>query len=275
MKRLLSLAATLVVSAGPVYSETLQGGIEHSDFLQPVSSIGSLAPQGSQQSPTMLQSSAQRYGGGVSFAQARAQAQQQELKQQKMVEWFQIPKWMAGTWSKQGDTTVSATDLHSGYTERINKWTDNRMTVAFGHQMDRSGSIWQANILPAETDSISGAKSVRFIAVSRKCESFTPEKLITRTHYVVTETLPMTGQVCDQFQQESLNSYSFMPDGELVNNSSNRVFTANGQAVRDGLLESKFNRIANFAPKPVLDGVDLGQTFKSFLVAMGRPDLVP
>jgi len=269
--RYLALALAALTSAFAscnfAFAETLQIGIEHSDYLAPVSQIDNIAPQMTNRNPTMLPSNNSRYQAGVSYEQA-------SRPPQKMVEWFQIPKWMAGTWSKQGDTTISATNLRSGYTQQMNQWTDNRMSVAFGHQQDRSGSIWQANILPAETDSISGSKQVKFFAVSRKCESFTPDKLVTRTHYVVTETLP-SGQVCDQFQQESLNSYTMLPDGELVNNSSNRVFTAEGRAVRDGALNSRFNRIGNFAPKAVLDGVDLNLTFKSFLVALGRPDLVP
>ncbi|MBK7836634.1 MAG: hypothetical protein IPJ49_02850 [Candidatus Obscuribacter sp.] len=157
--RYLALALAALTSAFAscnfAFAETLQIGIEHSDYLAPVSQIDNIAPQMTNRNPTMLPSNASRYQAGVSYEQA-------SRPPQKMVEWFQIPKWMAGTWSKQGDTTISATDLRSGYTQQMNQWTDNRMSVAFGHQQDRSGSIWQANIL-AETDSISGSKQVKFL----------------------------------------------------------------------------------------------------------------
>lgn len=253
-----------LISVCAVSAETLQVGIEHAEYL-PSIAAQSEVPSGDR---TLLPGRATRYGAGV-------QENGQNQPPPRMVEWFQIPVWMAGTWSKQGDTTISATDLHSGYTQNLNQWTDNRMTVAFGHQIDRSGTIWQANILPAETDSMSGAKSVKFFATARKCERVNQQELVTRTHYIITESFAGTGQVVDQFQQESLNDYTICPDGRLLNRSSNRVFTYGGRPVRDGNLESKFSKLAPFAVKQVLDGVDLNETFKSFLLAQGRPDLVP
>lgn len=249
------LAALVSVLAGaaisPAYCEVLQGGVNHADYLPSLRN----SPYAYADSPV-----------GALQGQAGRQVQ-------RMVEWFKIPPWMAGTWSKQGDMTINAVDLRTGQGRTINQWTDNRMTVAFGHQIDRSGTIWQANILPSETDSISGGKSVRFLAVQRKCESYSPTGLITRTHYIITESYG--NQVAEEFQQESLNHYSALATGELLNRSSNRVFSYQGQATQDGNLESRFHKIADFRPVATLDGVDLNATFASFLQAIGRPDLIP
>ena len=263
-RRLLPLFSCLLMSLfAPVGAETLQLGIEHSEYLPPISQDS--GTDQSRHPVSLLSSNATRYGA----------QQYYQSRPQKMVEWFQIPGWMAGTWSKQGDVTVSATDLVTGYSTKMNEWIDNRMTVSFGHQVDRSGTIWQANILPAETDSMSGAKSVRFIAVARKCERFSPSELVTRTHYIITESYGATGQICEQFQQESLNDYTMLNTGELMNRSSNRVFTYAGRPTRDGNLESRFNKLAGFSPRNELDGVDLRSAFTNFLASLGRPDLAP
>lgn len=268
----LSLLCSLLWSM-PGRAETIQGGISHAEYMPPLSSqqnfgqqsLGQQSPY--QQSPypgQLLSSSATRYG-----------QQYYQPKLQKYVEWFQIPNWMAGTWSKQGDMTLSATDLNTGYRSNQQSWVDNRMVVTFGHQVDKQGGIWQANVLPAETDSMSGSKMVRFMAVSRRLEAADQSGLVTRTHYVITETSAGTGQIADQFQQESLNHYGILQDGELVNRSSNRVFSYAGRPMRDGNLESRFNRVSAFSPRTELDGFDLVASFKQYLNSIGRGDLAP
>ncbi|MBX9938375.1 MAG: hypothetical protein K2Y32_03950 [Candidatus Obscuribacterales bacterium] len=250
----------------PGRSETIQGGISHAEYMPPLSAGGNQQSSYQQSSypSQLLSSSATRYG-----------QQYYQPKLQKYVEWFQIPNWMAGTWSKQGDLTVSATDLNTGYRSNQQSWVDNRMVVTFGHQMDRQGGIWQANVLPAETDSMSGSKMVRFMAVSRRLEASDQSGLVTRTHYVITESSAGTGQIADQFQQESLNHYGILQDGELINRSSNRVFSYAGRPMRDGNLESRFNRVAAFSPRTELDGFDLAASFKQYLNSIGRGDLAP
>jgi hypothetical protein len=52
------------------FAETLQIGIEHSDYLAPVSQIDNIAPQMTNRNPTMLPSNNSRYQAGVSYEQA-------------------------------------------------------------------------------------------------------------------------------------------------------------------------------------------------------------
>ncbi len=276
---LLILALNLSVSQAAL-AETLQAGIEHSDYLPSVSNT--YVPGYSHGGYSQGQSNG-NYRGGYQLETSQSDqthsnlyqqsaSMQRPQPQQPVIEWFQIPKVMAGSWSKRGDVTVDVTDLRTGMKRASGAWMDNEMVVHMGHQLDKAGNVWHVNILPSEKDSFSNGKQVKFLTVQQICEQSTPVNLSTRTHYVITETFP-TGQVADMFQQESLNHYFLVSAGEMENRSSNRVFTSSGQPVRDGTLESKFTRIGPFTPVPQMNGVDLQQALNQFLLSKGRADL--
>ena len=276
---LLILALNLSLSQAAL-AETLQAGIEHSDYLPSVSNT--YVPGYSHGGYSQGQSNG-NYRGGYQLETSQSDpthsslyqqsvSMQRPQPQQPVIEWFQIPKVMAGSWSKRGDVTVDVTDLRTGMKRASGAWMDNEMIVHMGHQLDKAGNVWHVNILPSEKDSVSNGKQVKFLTVQQICEQSTPVNLSTRTHYVITETYP-TGQVADMFQQESLNHYFLVSAGEMENRSSNRVFTSSGQPVRDGTLESKFTRIGPFTPVPQMNGVDLQQALNQFLLSKGRADL--
>lgn len=276
---LLILAINISVSQAAL-AETLQAGIEHSDYLPSVSNT--YVPGYSHGGYSQGQSNG-NYRGGYQLETSQSDqthsnlyqqsaSMQRPQPQQPVIEWFQIPKVMAGSWSKRGDVTVDVTDLRTGMKQASGAWMDNEMVVHMGHQLDKAGNVWHVNILPSEKDSFSNGKQVKFLTVQQICEQSTPVNLSTRTHYVITETFP-TGQVADMFQQESLNHYFLVSAGEMENRSSNRVFTSSGQPVRDGTLESKFTRIGPFTPVPQMNGVDLQQALNQFLLSKGRADL--
>lgn len=276
---LLILALNLSVSQAAL-AETLQAGIEHSDYLPSVSNT--YVPGYSHGGYSQGQSNG-NYRGGYQLETSQSDpthsnlyqqsaSMQRPQPQQPVIEWFQIPKVMAGSWSKRGDVTVDVTDLRTGMKRASGAWMDNEMVVHMGHQLDKAGNVWHVNILPSEKDSVSNGKQVKFLTVQQICEQSTPVNLSTRTHYVITETYP-TGQVADMFQQESLNHYFLVSAGEMENRSSNRVFTSSGQPVRDGTLESKFTRIGPFTPVPQMNGIDLQQALNQFLLSKGRADL--
>jgi|AGTN01.3.fsa_nt_gi hypothetical protein len=211
----------------------------------------------------------------ASFSQQPAHSQVQAHLNAPMVEWFMLPKWMAGSWTKKGDLTVSVTNLRTGKTEPTNQWTDDVMTYSLGHQTDRNGNIWQANFLPSERDGESDGKAVKFLTTAMRCEKTDSTSVVTRTHYLVSEFNESTGQITDTFQQESLNSYSLQPDGELINQSSNRVFSYTGQPIKGGQLVSRFTKVAPFKPVARERNIDLVVSLRQYLTAHGMENLVP
>lgn len=199
----------------------------------------------------------------------QAQAQVQHYTAQ----WFMLPSWMAGVWLKTGDMTTQVTDLRTGHTSNVNEWTENRLQAVYGHQRDARGNYWHVNLLPAERDGNSAGKLVRFVIVAQTCEQSTPQQLMTRTHYLVSESTPWNHQVVDTYQQESLNHYALLPNGTMNNSSSNRVFTYQGAPVRDGHLESNYAKIAQFSPVMTMNGVDLHASLNDYLRSHGMANL--
>ncbi|MBN9394231.1 MAG: hypothetical protein J0H83_03235 [Candidatus Melainabacteria bacterium] len=246
----LALALMLFCNLDPVWAATFELEADHSDNLPSV--------------PGLLSGAAQ---------------QQQNAYQGKFyIQWFCVPRWMAGSWYKQGDRTISVTDLRTGMTRPSGQFIDNEMTVSWGHQLDRQGNVWHANILPDERDSTSSGKSVVFKTVQQKAESLQADALTTRTHYLVTESHPVTRQVVDMFQQESLNLYTPQNTDQgiaLLNKSSNRVFTYQGRPMRDGILESRFKRVAGFQPVPEAWGISLADSLRDYLNANNLSHLAP
>lgn len=224
---------------------TLFGGVTHSETVAPVNES---YPQLSPPHAVPIESA--------------VVSQNRPTLQRPAVEWFPIPKQMAGQWTKKGDLSEGVTDLTTGITTPANQWTNNVMTVTWGHQADRQGNIWHANFIPSERDGSSDGKVVKFLTVSMKCESATEQGLVTRTHYIVSESYGE--RVADVFQQESLNDYTFLNDGQMQNTSSNRVFTYQGQPTRAGNLLSRFTKTAGFAPEATQYGIDLAASLADF-----------
>lgn len=227
---------------------------------------------------TLVQQEAPKPAYESGFGVARTVAEPQHLvlkaeaaQQHYTVQWFMIPPSMAGVWLKDGDLTTQVTNLRTGRITPANTWTDNRLEALWGHQIDPQGNYWHVNLLPSERDGLSGAKRVRFLAVSQNCERTTASDLLTRTHYVVTESEEWNGQALDTFQQESLNHYSTTAPNELLNLSSNRVFTYDGQPVRDGQLQSKFRKIGNFRATEFMGGINLRDSLRDYLQSLRGP----
>ena len=295
----LALWATLFVTIDPAIAETLSIGVSHSEYLPPATTLhakvdvpahyrsealqgrtattdsASSTPAPVLKSATMIMAPLQApIQASVQAAPPVPAKQPAPTLARPAVEWFPIPAAMAGVWTKRGDLTTSVTDLSSGVSQPMNQWTEDEMTVTWGHQSDKQGNVWHANLLPAERDGLTGGKSVKFLTVSQKCEGVSGNTIVTRTHYLVSESYGARGPVADVFQQEALNHYQVLSAAELQNNSTNRVFSYRGQPVRDGVLLSQFSRVGPYTPTASLSGIDLVQSLNAYLQSIKRPDLV-
>jgi hypothetical protein len=281
LAHLLSVILVAVIGQ-PALAEQLFGGVQHSDSLPPTNdALRAIVRR--QQAPNLVPQQAmlapepKPLNGSVA-----AQAPNQPLLNgsvatlaQPAVDWFMIPQWMAGKWNKKGDMTVSVTDLLTGRTGEPNVWTDDDMTIFWGYQTDRAGNVWHANFTPNERDGHSDGELVRFVAVAQKCEGVSPEHLLTRTHYVITETYGNTNEVADRFQQETLAEFVPVSGAEFSGQSSNKMFHMNGQAYRVGVLQSKYNRLAEFTPINFERGLDMRRALADYLHTHGMDNLIP
>ncbi|GEM_PF-843582 len=244
------LCGSAFLGAQPAGAEVLFGGVQHSDYLQPP--------------PPATPQAAQPFA-------PQAQAPRPMVPR---IEWFRIPPWMAGKWHKQGDLTVSVTDLRNGMSQNVREWKDNEMTVTWGMLADRAGNIWHANLLPFERDGFASGLEARFLTIAMKCEVSNQNEVVTRTTYHITQTRPGSNQAVNQFLQESINHFTPLPNGSVQNQSSNRDFDMSGSPTQQGTLISTFQKIGPFVPQTSMNGMDLVPSLNQYLGANGMPDLM-
>lgn len=254
------VALLLASTFAPSAMATLFGGVTHSDSVPAADTVYPPAKLLREPVPT------------AQPAPGNAPPQSAAIVPTQTIEWMQLPRWMAGKWTKRGDMTVSYTDLRTGVTTPMNEWTDNEMTVTWGQQYDAQGNIWQANFLPLVRESTSNGKLVKFTIVSLKADSPAPNQVVSRAHSIITESVGT--QIVDIFQQESLNDYVLLPNGELENRSSNRDYTYEGQPIKGGELVSRHTKVAAFVPEATRNGIDMLQSLNDYLKSHGMSQLV-
>jgi hypothetical protein len=180
------------------------------------------------------------------------------------IKWIRIPGWMAGEWKKKGDLTIKVSDLRTGTTATTNEWTDDVMTIRFGHQLDSEGNVWHAYFIPSERDGNSNGRVVRFVTVDVTPQASAGDRFVDRAHYIVNEST----------QQEALNDYLALNGSELENYSSTRVYNYEGRPMREGLLVSRFKRVAPFSPLATREGVNLVESLNAYLESQGLAKLI-
>jgi len=259
MKRtcVLILLALAMMTGNNCYAVMLFGGASHADYLPPVSQ---------EQAPLIRPLQSENPAADWRSGPTR-------ITPSKII-WFEIPKWMAGQWTKRGDLTVQVTDPRTGYTSDTNEWTDDDMTVTFGHLLDKEGNIWHAYMIPSERDGHNSGTLVRFITIDFQPLQQDPSRAIGRSRYLIAQSSnPYSSNY--QLQEESLNEYSPINETEIQNYSSNRIYGYDGRPVRQGLLLSKFKRDKPFVPVTQENGIELMPLFREFLTNNGMQSLVP
>ena len=271
-------------AANPAPTLRLFAGVEHQQMLPqvdavlkphldrqmiaPVATSVAKPPPASRQ-PSLAEETAVKQANIPQYGVARMTAirvpDPPRPVQHYTAEWFMVPSWMAGAWMKNGDMTTGVTDLRTGSSSTQNEWTENKLEAVWAHQQDAQGNYWHVILLPSERDGSSSGKRVRFVTVAQQCLDSTPQQLMTRCHYIVSESNPWSNQPIDTFQQESLNHYALVAQNQMVNTSSNRIFTYQGMPVRDGSLVSQFAKIGQFAPLASLNGIDLRASLNDYL----------
>jgi len=260
MQKLLILLCIggLMLAGNASYATMLFGGATHSEYLPPVSSQPTAsAPSLSHETPR------------AELPQEQGQATNAQTK----VVWFIVPPWMAGVWAKRGDMTVQVTDPRTGIASNTNEWTDDEMQIRFGHIRDAQGNIWHAYLIPSERDGRSRGQVVRFVTVDFQPVSQAPN-VVGRSRYLISEASDPT-RLRFLYQEESLNEYSPINENEIQNYSSDRMYDYEGRPVRQGLLVSRFKRVAQFSPTEVENGFLLMQSFKAYLTSQGLENLIP
>lgn len=236
----ISAATVAAAPAAPIQLEA-----EHEEFLQP------LPPQ---------------YQAG---------AESDSRLPEQHIEWFPIPIWMAGTWTKQGDIEDAAVNLQSGQRLNAPVFIRNANSLSFGHQYDSRGTVWHAEILPFRTDGLNEKMEDRRYVTQMQCVTNTAQQVVLRTRSFVTTVDLKKNKVKGSKQQDELISFQPTDAQHIETVSSTRSYSAQGQALMQSRSHTTRTRVATFAPVPVLNGIDLKRSLADYLQQHNWAYLIP
>ncbi|RTL40205.1 MAG: hypothetical protein EKK48_17285 [Candidatus Melainabacteria bacterium] len=197
----------------------LTGGVVHSERLTPV-------PVASMPGKTFNLAAA--FGPNTSKAPAKK---------------FAVPNWLAGTWERTQSTEVSRVNLATNTHAETTGTSVARVTDKFGTYKDAQGRVWQLFDPRKATGQIDRGNFMDYHRVSTYDLISRGDKVaiveVTALHLVVNKK---TQKIISTFQDEELNTYTQVSDGQLRTDSSVKVFDAHGKPIyltRSTSLESR------------------------------------
>jgi hypothetical protein len=236
---------TLIVWLVPVRSETIQGGIDHSEYLPAM--------------PQQMQPGSAYYG---------AQGQP------ATVIWYPIPNWLAGTF--QSDfITNQVTQVYSPAAPKHRASGRVKHVETYGALPDASGQIWHADILP-HVGLWEGAQEEVQTTVEKSCVQTNNDKVILHIHNHAVYLSPDRRQVVYSDQVDGFKNITLAPPGnQLAIYDDIQEYDSMGRPLDRYIATSQMQKIADFAPKDSDNGVDLHASLAQYLTSIGHPELIP
>jgi hypothetical protein len=239
------LTLCLLLGQLPCSAETLQGGVEHREYLpaMPQELQPGSAYQGTQSQPTS-------------------------------VIWYQIPDWLAGTW--QSDfITNTVTQVYSQAAPKHRASGPMKHVSTFGTLKDATGHIWHADVLP-HVGLWEGAQEEVQTTVEKQCMHTGDDKVVLHIHNNSVYLDPSKRAVVYSEQVDGFKS--LMPiyqTGEVGNYDDIQEYDSMGRPLDRYIATTKMRKIQDFAPTNSENGVDLQSSFAQYLTSQGRTDLIP
>jgi hypothetical protein len=189
-------------------------------------------------------------------------------------DWYKIPDWLAGKWSRNEETIVST------YYYDTQQQNNEPHTIAeteyadFGSQYDKARNVWHCRLA---TKGIADCGSYLSVAFIRTQEPLlvSEAKVAIRDLFVELEVNKETGVITKSEQVESITRYVPVQDGVMKTMMSVKIFGEEGSPVRIQKNLAYDKRIAPFAPVDKYKGTDIKQSFVNFLKTNSLVDLIP
>ncbi len=176
---------------------------------------------------------------------------------------------------KNGDMETYLKDFRTGEEMRKPVWLNNKVRLGFGHQRDRLGTIWHAEILPFRADGNRGDSTDRRYVMDMSCLNSSPTAVALRFHSNVSRIDPGSSRVISTNQQEEI--VTFRPDaqGAIATTSSTKTFDESGKPMIQAYSNAERTKIAEFVPVAQLNGIDLVNSLLQFFSANNMTDRLP
>jgi hypothetical protein len=198
--------------------------------------------------------------------QAGATFDEANLPVQKIVEWYRIPKWFAGTTIRTRVASVLGFSIK-----------DVRQRER-GRQFDARGNVWEARREPIRYDITQKAVVVHTVLIEEKPLKVARDLVAMRYHAMMILESIKKHKIVKSFQTVQVHVFTPNADGSINATIDNAAYFGPDGAfqgtspVRASYVERK---IAEFAPTDRDEKFDYKSSFISFLQATGRSDLIP
>lgn len=160
---------------------------------------------------------------------------------------FLIPDWLAGLWQRQSGTEVSRAELPGGRVLTPGGHLISRVRDKFGTFSDHQGRIWQVFSPEKSLGSVDHGLTVDYHQVTDYDLVIAGEKsVVVKVRAVHTVVNKATGRVVTSYQDEELNTYRSIGDGQLDTDSSVKVFDLNGKPYLRTRAVSSERRLKRF-----------------------------
>ncbi|CAN5463564.1 hypothetical protein BH10CYA1_BH10CYA1_46710 [soil metagenome] len=160
---------------------------------------------------------------------------------------FVVPNWLSGTWERTQSTETSRVNLLTNAHAETTGTSVTKVTDKFGTFTDAQGRIWQTFDPRKATGQIDRGNFMDYHRVSSYDLISRGQKIaiieVTASHLVVNKK---TQKIISSFQDEELNTYTRLADGQLRTDSSVKVFDAHGKPIYLTHSTSLESRVAPF-----------------------------
>ncbi len=160
---------------------------------------------------------------------------------------FIVPNWLAGVWERTQSTETSRVNLVTHLRSRTGATTVAKVTDKFGTFTDAQGRVWQIFDPRKATGQIDRGTLMDYHRVSTYDLISRGDRIaiveVTASHLVVNKK---THKIISSFQDEELNTYTELADGQLRTDSSVKVFDAHGKPIYLTHSTSLESRVAPF-----------------------------
>lgn len=234
----------LIIWIPPIHSETIQGGIDHSEYLPAM--------------PDRMQPGSAYYNSP---------------NQDTKVIWYPIPNWLAGTF--QSDfITNQVTQVFSPAAPPHRASGPLRHVETFGALPDASGQIWHADILP-HVGYWEGAQQQVQTTVQKSCVQTNNEKVVLHIHNHSVYLSPDRSRVVYSNQVDGFKNITPIPGTSLAIYDDIEEYDSMGKPLDRYIATTQMRKIADFALKDSENGIDLRSSLAQYLYSIGRQDLIP
>lgn len=227
----------------------LQGGVKHSEYLEPV--------------PLGLMT-------GAKFDE------QALPKLSATNNWIPIPAWLAGAWQFKTENVTDMVNFTNKDYTKPPYTIRNEAQKIFGQQKDKNGQIWHYLKTPYSyitklNHGILGYERVTGL----EALAYNDEAVVLKLTGSDTQVNPKSQVVTNTDQAEDINHYSPLGKDGIVVSGSAKHFNVNGQPTMDMISNLIGRRLKSFTEIDEQDGENLKLLFADFLKLQGKADLIP